>query len=210
MTLQREIECVCVFLPHSLHFHSSQHLLLCPCLVTEHWPVTAGVSGAESRHRWIRLPPFCFIILLLPRHEGQKKNKITSALRVWPHSCFYLKLGITLSSSVSWSAETHSRSKNSRLCHFKAMKSGCGSMYGNTFIKQSTTNERSWGRSLEWTKHPWQVFILKPKTVLPPLQTIHASKKITCKCSWFIWYHVSSSETEMLPKKLIMQFSFRH
>lgn len=156
MTLQREIECVCVFLPHSPHFHSSQHLLLCPCLVTEHWPVTAGVSGGESRHRWIRL---CFIISLLPRHEEP------SALRVWPHSCLCLKLGITLSSSVSWSAETNSQSKNSRLCHFKA-EIRLRLRVWEYFDRAK--NERNWGRSLERTKHLWQVFILKPKTVFPP------------------------------------------
>ena len=120
---KRVCVCVCVFLPRRLHFHSSKHLLFCPRLLTERWPVTAGVSGGEGGWQQTQmdraLGPFVPLNLL------KNKKKTPSALQVWSFSSFLnLKWGITHSSSSSSSklvksfveicSALSSRSKNNR------------------------------------------------------------------------------------------------
>lgn len=203
MTLQREIECVCVFLPHSPHFHSSQHLLLCPCLVTEHWPVTAGVSGGESRHRWIRLSPFCFIILLLPRHEGQKKNPQRS------------EFGHILVCTWSWGL----RAPPLRADQLK--------LTARLKIADCATS-KPWNQAaapcmgILWSSKKWKKLREIPRMNQTSVTGFHAKawnsvsstpnhsclQENYCKCSWFIWYHVSSSETEVAKKAHCAVFAF--
>lgn len=89
-------------------------------------------------------------------------------------------------------------------CATSKLKSGCGSVYGNTLIEQKMketerdpSNEPNiCDRFSSWS--PKQCF----------LQTIHASMEMTCKCCWFIWYHVSSSETEVAKKAHYAVFAF--